>query len=335
MGPVKVMQNLVNSLVEINNLQFKVFYIDEDIDPLVTFSAPVKRLDYSEFPFEEFDIVHTNGIRPDYFAWRNRKKIKYHISTIHNFVFEDLRYTYNKIISLIFGHIWLILWRRADKLVCVSEAMENYYKAWFDSVNLDLVHNGICENVSNIEEDNEIVRAIIKFRNRGLKIIGSAGIITKIKGIGQLLTLLEIEKGYAFVLLGDGKELTKLKSLAKKLNISDRCCFCGFKSDAVNYIKHFDCYISPSRSEGFGLALVEAVQQKVPVVCSDIEVFRELFYDSEVTFFKLNDLGSLQEACKEAIIKSSEKTDSAYSRYINSYTDKIMSEKYFRLYLSA
>jgi glycosyltransferase involved in cell wall biosynthesis len=91
----------------------------------------------------------------------------------------------------------------------------------------------------------------------------------------------------------------------------------------------------PSRSEGFGLALVEAVQQKVPVVCSDLAVFSELFSSEEVTFFKLDNQYSLQEAVKEALINGSEKTGLAYSRYQNSYTDKIMAENYLKLYLSA
>ena len=88
----------------------------------------------------------------------------------------------------------------------------------------------------------------------------------------------------------------------------------------------------PSKSEGFGLALIEAVQQKVPVICSDIEVFKELFNSAEVSYFKLEDLTSLSEALKIAIETGSVKADLAYVRYLNNYTASLMAGEYYKLY---
>ena len=91
----------------------------------------------------------------------------------------------------------------------------------------------------------------------------------------------------------------------------------------------------PSRSEGFGLALIEAVQQKVAVICSDIAVFRELFSSDEVTFFRLEDRNSLIEALSEALKTGKNKTESAYVRYLNNYTDVLMANRYYEIYCSA
>lgn len=298
------------------------------------FSVPVARLNRSEFCFSEFDIVHTNGIRPDFFAWVNRKKIKFHISTIHNFVFEDLAFSHGRLISFIFGNLWIRLWKRSDKLVCVSNTMRRYYESWFPISKLEVIHNGISDSDDSIVPDSEILNSLTRFRLKGLKVLGSAGIMTKIKGFEQVLYLLQRNKEIALVLIGDGKELQNLNRLAEKLNISDRILFAGFKPNAVLYFNNFDFFIMPSRSEGFGLSLVEAVQQKVPVICSDISVFKELFNREEVTFFKLDDLYSLDEALREASNTGSKKTESAYSRYRNYYTDKQMSVKYLELYQS-
>src|SRR5665647_3488542 len=211
LGPVIVMQDLVNTLYDNEDFSVKVFYLDSKVDRNVRMSVPVERFNTKKFSFTDFDIVHTNGFRPDLLAFLNRNRIKYHISTIHNFVFEDLEFTYNKFISCLIGNIWLFLWKRADKLVCVSNTLKTHY------------------------------------------------------------------------------------------------------------LKYFDFFIMPSRSEGFGLALIEAIQQKIPVICSDVAVFRELFHEDEVTFFKSEDLPSLVSALSTAEETGKSKTDLAFTRYLNNY----------------
>ena len=334
LGPVKVIQALVNSLYEVGDIQAKVFYLDKFVDPLVKMNVPVGRINKRKFDFGEYDIIHTNGIRPDFFAFLNRKKIRYHISTIHNFVFGDLYFTYNRLISWIFGNIWLVLWRRTDKLICVSKTMKSYYEKWFPSSKLEVIHNGIAESNNLLLPDNDVIEAIESFRLRGLKVIGSTGILTRRKGIDQILHLLKEVNEFALVVIGNGKELPVLKRLARKTKIADRCFFCGFRINAVNYFKYFDLFIVPSRSEGFGLVLIEAVQQKVPVICSDIAVFKELFNDEEVTFFKTNNLTSLIEAFKLAILIGHKKADLAYTRYLKNYSTLLMSKNYYDLYKS-
>jgi L-malate glycosyltransferase len=334
LGPVKFVKVLADRLGEFKDLQIKVFYLDKLVDQHVRISVPVERLDKVKFCFGDFDIIHTNGIRPDYFAYKNRKKIKTHISTIHNLVFEDLTFTYNKFLSLIFGNIWLILWSRADKLVCVSNAMKIYYERLLPSSKLEVIYNGVEVPVTSAGMDNKVITVVEKFRSCGLKVIGCAGILTKRKGVDRILYLAAEVKDIAIVVIGSGKELTSLKNLAEKLKIADRCYFPGFLADAVNYFKHFDLYIMPSRSDGFGLALIEAVQQKVAVVCTDIPVFRELFNSDEVTFFKSGNRNSLIKALNEASETGKTKAELAYVRYLNNYTGLLMTKRYYELYRS-
>ena len=75
LGPVKVIQALVNSFSKYQKLQIKVFYLDKTVDPSIKMIVPVERLNFRTFPFDDYDIIHTNGIRPDLFAFVNRNKI--------------------------------------------------------------------------------------------------------------------------------------------------------------------------------------------------------------------------------------------------------------------
>lgn len=335
LGPVFVMQNLVNSLYDDKVFSITVFYLDSKVASNVRMSVPVKQLKREKFQFNDFDIIHTNGIRPDLFAYQNRKKIKYHISTIHNFVFEDLGFTYNKLISFLIGNMWLLLWKRADKLVCVSNSMKTHYSKWFSSSKLEVIYNGIAEIDKNHVTDNDVIRTIKKFKSRELKVVGTAGILTRRKGFEQILHLVSADKSLAAVIIGEGKELSNLRHLSEALNISERCEFCGFRSNAVVYFKYFDLFIMPSKSEGFGLALIEAVQQRVRVICSDIGVFRELFTGDEVTFFKSGNQTDLSSAFRIASETGKTKTEEAYIRYVNNYTAALMARQYSEVYCSS
>jgi len=335
MGPIKVIQTLVNTLTNVTEIKINVFYLDRIVDPQVKMNVPVERLIPWRFPFCEYEIVHTNGIRPDFFAFVHRKKIKYHISTIHNLVFEDLLFTYNSAISWIFGNLWLILWRRTDRLVCLSKSMKNYYNKWLPNSKLEVIYNGISEDDNSFISDSDLVENINSLRSKGLIIIGTTGVLTRRKGIDQVMYLMAQKKEIALVIIGEGREKTILQNLARKLELNERILFCGFRENAVSYFKYFDFFIMPSRSEGFGLALVEAVQQKVPVLCSDLNVFHELFNNDEVTFYRLENLKSLCDALEVAKESGNVKVELAFNRYMNYYTGNAMAMHYLELYNTA
>ena len=59
-------------------------------------------------------------------------------------------------------------------------------------------------------------------------------------------------------------------------------------------------YVFPSIDEGFGIPLIEALKLKVPVICSDIPIFKEIANDSVIYFEKQNEI-HLFEKMKELI----------------------------------
>ena len=94
----------------------------------------------------------------------------------------------------------------------------------------------------------------------------------------------------------------------------------------------FDVYVMPSLSEGFGLALLEAVAVKNKVVCSDLPIFKEAFTENEITFFILNDIDSLTNSIHSAY-KNQSKSQKAFERYLYQYTVKSMVNRYHSLFL--
>jgi glycosyltransferase involved in cell wall biosynthesis len=334
LGPSIVMKSLVTSLSGKENLRVELYCLGKPKEDEEEFDCHWLKFNLSKFRFEDYDIIHTNGIKPDMIAFFFRKRIRRHISTIHSLVTEEFLLTRNRLFSVVFSKIWLLCWKRADKLVCVSNSVKNYCSKSLPSGKLEVIHNGIPEKVNRVEPDHDMRMRIDHFRNRGLKVIGTAAILTRLKNTQILLELVAARSEFACVVIGNGKELGKLKELAEKLDISNRCFFAGFRKVAANYFRYFDFFISASLSEGFGLTVVEAVRERIPVVCSAIPAFRELFTEDEVTFFNPFDCNSLSAALDIASVKGKGKSEAAYSAFRVKYTETYMGLNYYEHYKS-
>lgn len=72
--------------------------------------------------------------------------------------------------------------------------------------------------------------------------------------------------------------------------------YTGILSDEeiVGLYKNAKAFVFPSKYEGFGLPILEALDNRCPVIASDIAAFRE-FSNNNITYFKLNDKEQLIE----------------------------------------
>lgn len=71
-------------------------------------------------------------------------------------------------------------------------------------------------------------------------------------------------------IVGDGSQRKLLEDRAKILNIESKVVFYGFQSNPEKFINQCSVYVQPSISEGFGLALVEAMGCEVPVIATAV-----------------------------------------------------------------
>ena len=77
------------------------------------------------------------------------------------------------------------------------------------------------------------------------------------------------------------------------------------KKQAIYYFNNAFAYVFPSIDEGFGIPLIEAMRAHIPVICSDIKIFKEIGGDSVIYFKKqdYNDLyNQLKLICKDKTI---------------------------------
>jgi hypothetical protein len=328
-GPVIVVNTIVRNLIG-NVSLVDVFFFDAD---LLTFPCATFKIDMDiPFDFDAYDIIHSHGYRPDKYLNKWRKKIKKAktISTIHSDIAQDLKFSYSKTVSLIFTPLWLYYLKNNDAVTVISKKLEKTYHNKYKK--LYCIYNGVDIELQESNVVLEIVNEIHALKEKGYLIIGTYASITKIKGIDQIINLLTFRNDLALVVFGEGNEKKKLIAQAIRLGVIDRVLFYPYVATPYNYIDLFDIYAMPSRSEGFGLALVEAALTKAAILCSDIAVFHEIFNEEQVTFFKLEDLEAMSLAVDTAILTKKTKGFNAYNHSVSFFSGKIMANNYLRLY---
>lgn len=80
-----------------------------------------------------------------------------------------------------------------------------------------------------------------------------------------------------YLVVGEGSDLTRLKEKAEHLGIRDRVVFTGLipEKEKADHYRLADLYVMPSRGEGFGYVLLEAMACGIPVVASILDGTRE------------------------------------------------------------
>lgn len=325
-GSISLFQILTNNLEN----EFDIFYL-KDNDGEITFkNNPQKNSILKPIKFKEYDIIHSSGFIPDLyiFFWSFFYKFK-KVTTVHSYIEEDLKHTKGKVFSIIISYLWKKIWIRYDKVFVLSKDAKKYYENL--KIKTKVINSG-CDIKLNekfiLKEDIEKINKLKK----KYKIIGTNAILTTIKGIDQLILFLEKNKEYGLIIIGDGKEKNNLIQLAKIKNVYNRCLFLGYRLHAYNYIKFYNIYAMPSRSEGFGLALIEAMAQKKLLLCSDLPVFKELFTDEEVSFFELENILDMEKAIKKLEEHEKEYKTNSYNKYYQEYTGKKMAKRYLEAY---
>ncbi|MBT2679828.1 glycosyltransferase family 1 protein [Bacillus sp. ISL-35] len=105
------------------------------------------------------------------------------------------------------------------------------------------------------------------------KIIGHVGKFSKSKNqifiLKVLKQLVNKDKRYVVLLVGDGPLKEKIEQEAENMGLSKHVRFLGVRSDIPRLMKAFDVFLFPSIFEGFGIVTVEAQISGTPCIMSD------------------------------------------------------------------
>lgn len=191
------------------------------------------------------------------------------------------------------------MFKKSDVIVFVSEAgRTSYIKPYhLDEKKSCIIYNGIGDGFI---EDGKCIK---KDRSNTVKLL-YIGRLVSLKGVDNLVEVLpKLINQYDIHtdIVGDGICRNDLEQKVAEYNIIDRVKFHGFKNDVRPYLEDADIFVYPSKTEIFGISLVEAMAYKCICVASNVGGIPEIISDGDNGF--LNEENSV-EGLKEAIVKA-------------------------------
>lgn len=151
----------------------------------------------------------------------------------------------------------------------------------------------------------------------GSPVLGAVGRLVDGKGFSCLL---EAFAGVAaqhadarLVIVGEGPARSVLEARIKVLGLHGKVSLPGHLPDAATLYRAFDWVAIPSTEEGLGLILQEAVMAGVPVLTSELAVFREQLGDAG-WYAPADDAASWGRLMERAFASSGEDVVEAQSR---------------------
>jgi len=155
------------------------------------------------------------------------------------------------------------------------------------------------------------------------------GQLIKRKGIDILLDALsELKESNWFLdIIGDGKERKNIENLSQILNLSKRAIFHGVQNnmETIELLKTVDLLVLPSRFDGWGAVVNEALMCGTPVVCSNACGAADLIKDSfRGEIFKTGSTSDLRRILAHRILQG--KKNPELSSKIKIWSKKIEGE---------
>jgi len=182
--------------------------------------------------------------------------------------------------------------RNVDRAIAVSPAMVEHLERIFPRKKIVVIPNGIT--FEHEAADREAKAA--EFRSfhsipRDAPLVVTLGELKPLKGQRDLILaaneVLKLHDDAYFVIAGkdnsvDKKFRRELKRLAKVLGLGERIIWLDWLDDISPLLAAADLFVSPSHSESFGLAILDAMAAGAAVIATATDGAKTLISDRDV-----------------------------------------------------
>ncbi|MBQ4554420.1 MAG: glycosyltransferase family 4 protein [Spirochaetaceae bacterium] len=264
-----------------------------------------------DYFFKNYDYVLTGSC-----CFRKSKMTK-QICIVHDLMSltEPRHYSLKQ---KIFSRIKFGTLKYADKIIAVSNSTK---QSIHDVLNIEYNKIFVVPNVNNffikVKQKKDFIFIGDMRKNKNLEFL--------IMGFDRYLK--QYDKNEILYIIGNKKfEYEKLITLVEKVNLIDNIKFPGYinETEKVEYFSNAKAFIFLSDNEGFGIPLLEAASNKIPVLCSDIPVFHEVLDDNYAIFVNNKNLNSIADGFMQ--IEQKKISDEDADKLNEKYSISVFSE---------
>lgn len=251
--------------------------------------------------FEKLDILHVHYAIPHASAAFMAKQILatygIHIpfvTTLHGtditLVGKDA--TYKPVVTFSIN--------QSDGVTTVSEDLkEDTYKHFEIEKKIKVIPNFIDFSRFSLQPKDHFKKAIAPNNERILIHTSNFRKVKRTVDVIRMFEKVQQKIPSKLLMVGDGPERTANEQLCRELNICENVRFLG-KQDAIEEILSVsDVFLMPSESESFGLAALEALACKVPIITTNAGGLPELNIDGYCGY--MSNVGDVDDMAKNTI----------------------------------
>lgn len=180
---------------------------------------------------------------------------------------------------------------KVDTVISVSRLTVGRFSAWsgVPAERCFVLPN--CVDLSKFVPGPKNPGLVERYGLHGKTVIMTLGRLVeqgRYKGFDEVLEvlpdLLKERPDLVYLIAGDGPGRQRLEEKARELGVANHVIFTGLipEEEKADHYRLADAYVMPSRGEGFGIVLLEAMACGVPVVASKSDASREAVLNGEL-----------------------------------------------------
>ena len=184
-----------------------------------------------------------------------------------------------------------LLLRRVDRVLSISRITSERFAAWSGFPAADILELPPCIDLAGFAPGPRDPALEARYGRAGKRVIMTFGRLVsqaRAKGMDEVLAvlpaLLRRRPELAYLIAGDGPDRARLETLARAPALAGHVVFAGRVAEAEKaaHYRLADVYAMPSRGEGFGIVLLEAMACGIPVVASSRDGGRDAARDGSL-----------------------------------------------------
>ena len=233
--------------------------------------------------------------------------------------------------------------KRASQGIAISNAVKSYLIKRGEiptGYTIDVVYYGFQKDSSTNSVDLNSITNLINGKSLNFK-IGTIGRLVPQKDYPTLLSafanVLKSVPNIELYVVGEGHLQEDLIESSKSLGINGKVHWLGKTEYIKEFLSKIDLFILPSKYEGFGLVLLEAMVAKKPVIAANNSAIPEVLGKTYEGLFLTGDANALAQQIKTAISDKnfSERLVQSYSSQLSSFDPSNMNKYVKSIYSNA